>query len=425
MTNQELKQARDKNVPRGPFNVTGLFAAKALNATITDVEGRDYIDFAGGIGVMAVGHCHPKVVAATQDQSALFSHTCFHVVMYEAYVELARKMNEAAPGNFDKKTILLNSGAEAVENAVKIARYHTRRPGVIAFSGGFHGRTMMAMALTGKVSPYKQGFGPMPEPVFHVPYPNAYRGVTVDDSLDAIDHVFKEDTGPDQIAAIIVEPVLGEGGFVPAPPELLRRLRTLCDEHGIVLIADEIQTGFGRTGRLFATEYSGVEPDLMTLAKSIAGGFPLAAVVGKADIMDAPHPGSIGGTFGGNAVSCAAGLAVLDVIEDEGLVARANVIGERIKERLGRIAETHPEIGDVRGLGAMIAMELVTDPETKEPAPDLTKAIAVAAAERGLIMLSCGTYGNVLRFLAPLTINDALLDEGLDILEQALEAASA
>ena len=363
--------------------------------------------------------------AAVIEQLDHVSHSCFSVAPYLPAVELAERLNALVPGNTPKKTLFVNSGAEAVENAVKIARYHTRRPGVIAFSGGFHGRTMMAMALTGKVSPYKQGFGPMPEPVFHVPYPNAYRGVTVDDSLDAIDHVFKEDTGPDQIAAIIVEPVLGEGGFVPAPPELLRRLRTLCDEHGIVLIADEIQTGFGRTGRLFATEYSGVEPDLMTLAKSIAGGFPLAAVVGKADIMDAPHPGSIGGTFGGNAVSCAAGLAVLDVIEDEGLVARANVIGERIKERLGRIAETHPEIGDVRGLGAMIAMELVTDPATKEPAPDLTKAIAVAAAERGLIMLSCGTYGNVLRFLAPLTISDALLDEGLDILEQALEAASA
>ena len=424
-TNESIHNRRLAAVPRGWASVVPIYVDRAAGAEVFDVEGNRYIDFAGGIAVLNTGHLHPAVKAAVIEQLDHVSHSCFSVAPYLPAVELAERLNALVPGNTPKKTLFVNSGAEAVENAVKIARYHTRRPGVIAFSGGFHGRTMMAMALTGKVSPYKQGFGPMPEPVFHVPYPNAYRGVTVDDSLDAIDHVFKEDTGPDQIAAIIVEPVLGEGGFVPAPPELLRRLRTLCDEHGIVLIADEIQTGFGRTGRLFATEYSGVEPDLMTLAKSIAGGFPLAAVVGKADIMDAPHPGSIGGTFGGNAVSCAAGLAVLDVIEDEGLVTRANVIGERIKERLGRIAETHPEIGDVRGLGAMIAMELVTDPETKEPAPDLTKAIAVAAAERGLIMLSCGTYGNVLRFLAPLTINDALLDEGLDILEQALEAASA
>jgi len=401
-----------------------IYVDRAAGSEVFDVEGNRYIDFAAGIAVVNTGHLHPKVKAAVVDQLDHVSHTCFMVAPYEPAVALAERLNALAPGETPKKTLFLNSGAEAVENAVKIARYATGRPGVIAFSGGFHGRTMMTLALTGKVAPYKQGFGPMPEPVFHVPYPDAYRGITVQDSLDAIAHVFKEDIGPDQIAAIIIEPVLGEGGFVPAPPELLQALRTLCDEYGIVLIVDEIQTGFGRTGRLFATEYSGIEPDLMTVAKSIAGGFPLSGVIGKADLMDAPHPGAIGGTYGGNPVACAAGLAVLDVIDEEGLVDRANAIGERIKNRLTTLADTYEQIGDIRGPGAMVAMELVKDRETKEPNPELAKAITAAAADRGLIILSCGTYGNVVRFLTPLTISDDLLNEGLDIIEQAMEATT-
>jgi len=401
-----------------------IYVDRAEGAELFDVEDNRYIDFGAGIAVLNTGHLHPKVKAAVIEQLDHVSHSCFMITPYEPAVDLAERLNALVPGDTPKKTMFVNSGAEAVENAIKIARYHTGRPGVVAFSGGFHGRTMMTMALTGKVAPYKHGFGPLPEPVFHVPYPDAYRSITVDDSLAAIAHIFKEDAGPDQIAAIIAEPVLGEGGFVPAPPEFYQRLRKLCDEHGIVFIADEVQTGFARTGRLFATEYTGIEPDLTTLAKSLAGGFPLSAVVGKAEIMDAPHPGGIGGTFGGNAVACAAGLAVLDVIEEEGLVERANVIGQRIKDRLAVLAETHREIGNIRGPGAMVAMELVTDREQKTPAPELTKAITAAALERGLVLLSCGTYGNVIRFLAPLTISDELLDEGLGILEQAIEAAT-
>ena len=423
-SNESMHERRLNAVPRGWGSMYPIYVDRAAGSEVFDVEGNRYIDFAAGIAVLNTGHLHPKVKAAVIEQLDHVNHTCFMITPYEPAVALAERLNGIVPGDTPKKTLFVNSGAEAVENAIKIARYHTGRPGVIAFSGGFHGRTMMTMALTGKVAPYKQGFGPMPEPVFHVPYPDAYRGITVDDSLDAIAHVFKEDVGPDQIAAIIAEPVLGEGGFVPAPAELFRRLRDLCDEHGIVLISDEVQTGFARTGRLFATEYLGIEPDLMTLAKSLAAGFPLSAVVGKAEIMDAPHPGGIGGTYGGNPVSCAAGLAVLDVIEEEGLVARANEIGRRIKERLAVLANTHGEIGDIRGPGAMVAMEMVKDPVTKEPAPELTKAITAAAAERGLILLSCGTYGNVVRFLAPLTTSDEILDEGLAILEQAIEAAT-
>ena len=423
-TNESIHSRRLNAVPRGWGSMYPIYVDRAEGSEVFDVEGSRYIDFAAGISVVNTGHLHPKVKAAVIDQLDHVSHTCFMIAPYEPAVALAERLNALVPGDTPKKTLFINSGAEAVENAVKIARYHTGRPGVIAFSGGFHGRTMMTLALTGKVAPYKQGFGPMPEPVFHVPYPDAYRGITVDDSLDAIAHVFKEDAGADQIAAIIAEPVLGEGGFVPAPPELFHRLRELCDEHGIVLIADEVQTGFARTGKLFATESLGIEPDLMTLAKSLAGGFPLSAVVGKADIMDAPHPGAIGGTYGGSPISCAAGLAVLDVIEEEGLVERSNEIGRRIKDRLTDLAGRYEAIGDIRGPGAMVAMELVKDPATKEPAPELTKAITAAAAERGLILLSCGTYGNVIRFLTPLTITDDLLDEGLDILEQAMAAAT-
>ncbi|MEN8235799.1 MAG: 4-aminobutyrate--2-oxoglutarate transaminase [Actinomycetota bacterium] len=420
-TNESIHARRIAATPRGWGSMYPIYVDKAEGSEITDVEGNRYIDFAAGIAVVNTGHLHPKVKAAAIEQLDHVSHTCFMITPYEPAVELAERLNDLAPGDTPKKTLFVNSGAEAVENAVKIARYHTGRPGVIAFSGGFHGRTFMTMSLTGKVAPYKQGFGPMPGPVFHVPFPYAYRGVSIQDSLDAIAHVFKEDMEPSQIAAIIVEPQIGEGGFIPAPPEFLQALRALADEHGIILVADEIQTGFSRTGKLFASEYSGIEPDLMTLAKSLAGGFPLAAVVGKAEIMDAPHPGGLGGTYGGNPVACAAGLAVLDVIEEEELSERANTVGGRIKERMGVLAERHSEIGEIRGLGAMVAMELVTDPETKEPNPELTKAITAAAIEKGLILLSCGVYGNVIRFLAPLTIEDDVLDEGLDIVEAVLD----
>jgi 4-aminobutyrate aminotransferase/(S)-3-amino-2-methylpropionate transaminase len=409
---------------RGWGSVFPFYVDRAVNAELWDVEGKRYIDFGAGIAVVNTGHVHPKIVSAASAQLERYNHTCFMVAPYEPAVELAERLNALVPGDSPKKTLLLNSGAEAVENAVKIARRHTGRPAIIAFAGGFHGRTMMALALTGKTSPYKQGFGPLPGPVYHAPYPYTYRGGTVDASLDAIERIFTEDVEPEAVAAIVLEPVLGEGGFVPAPPELLRRLRELCDQHGIVLVVDEIQTGFARTGRLFATEYAGIEPDLMTLAKGIAGGFPLSAVVGKADVMDAVHPGGIGGTYGGNPISCAAALAALDVIEEEGLAERSLSIGSRMSGRLTQTAAEVPTIGDVRGLGAMVGIELVTDAETREPATDLTKAVIAACAEKGLVVLSCGTLGNVIRLLPPLTASDDLIDEGLDILVEALRETS-
>ncbi len=419
-TNNDLHARRESAVPRGWGSVMPVYIDRAVNAELWDVEGARYIDFASGIAVTNTGHLHPKVKAAVTAQLDHVSHTCFMVTPYEPAVVLAERLNRAVPGDSPKKTLFVNSGAEAVENAVKIARYHTGRPGVIAFSGGFHGRTLFALALTGKVAPYKQGFGPFAADVYHAPYPHAYRGVSVDDSIGAIEHIFKEDIEAERVAAIIVEPVLGEGGFVPAPPELLQRLRTLCDATGIVLIVDEIQTGFARTGRLFALEHAGVEADLMTLAKSLAGGFPLAAVTGKAEIMDAPHPGGIGGTYGGSPVGCAAGLAVLDVIEEEGLVARAQVLGELLMTELRRLAERFAVIGEVRGLGAMVAMELVSDRATKAPAADLTKALVQRAGRNGLVLLSCGVFGNVIRILAPLTASEEIVREGLAILDESL-----
>ena len=419
-TNNDLHARRESAVPRGWGSVMPVYIDRAVNAELWDVEGARYIDFASGIAVTNTGHLHPKVKAAVTAQLDHVSHTCFMVTPYEPAVVLAERLNRAVPGDSPKKTLFVNSGAEAVENAVKIARYHTGRPGVIAFSGGFHGRTLFALALTGKVAPYKQGFGPFAADVYHAPYPHAYRGVSVDDSIGAIEHIFKEDIEAERVAAIIVEPVLGEGGFVPAPPELLQRLRTLCDATGIVLTVDEIQTGFARTGRLFALEHAGVEADLMTLAKSLAGGFPLAAVTGKAEIMDAPHPGGIGGTYGGSPVGCAAGLAVLDVIEEEGLVARAQVLGELLMTELRRLAERFAVIGEVRGLGAMVAMELVSDRATKAPAADLTKALVQRAGRNGLVLLSCGVFGNVIRILAPLTASEEIVREGLAILDESL-----
>ncbi|MHB0979886.1 MAG: 4-aminobutyrate--2-oxoglutarate transaminase [Thermoleophilia bacterium] len=432
MTNKELKQARDTHVPRGPFNVTDIFAAKAKGSTITDVEGRDYIDFAAGIGVMGVGHCHPKVVAATQDQSALFSHTCFHVVMYEAYVELARTMNESTPGDFAKKTILLNSGAEAVENAVKIARYATGRDAVIAFEDAFHGRTLMTMSLTSKTMPYKKGFGPFAAEVYRLPYAYCYRcplaleypgcGVAC---ADLLTHAFKNHVGADEVAAVIAEPVLGEGGFVVPPPEYFPKLKKICEDNGIVFIADEVQSGFGRTGKLFAIEHWGVAPDLITSAKSLAAGYPLSAVTGRAELMDAPHVGGLGGTYGGNPVSCRAALAVFEIIEEEGLLARAAVIGARVTAAFQALAGELEVVGDVRGLGAMVALELVTDRATKAPAGDLTKALVARAFQKGVIMISAGTHGNVIRPLMPLTTDDATLDRGLDIIGASLREVAA
>jgi len=424
-TNTELHQRRLAAIPRGVANSLPVYAARASNAELWDVEGRRYIDFGSGIAVLNTGHCHPAVVKAVSAQVAQLTHAAFQITPYAHYVELAERLNALAPGPSPKKSILFSTGAEAVENALKVARYHTRRPGVIAFSGGFHGRTLATMALTGKVQPYKAGFGPLLPSVFHVPFPMAYHGVSSAQSLGAIEALFKADVDPSQVAAIIIEPVQGEGGFYIAPPEFLQALRALCDRHGIVLIVDEIQTGFGRTGKLFAIEHSGVEPDLMTVAKSIAGGLPLAGVVGKADIMDAPPPGGLGGTYAGSPLACAAALAVIDVIEAEGLLARSNRLGEMLQTRLRALQAKFKSIGEIRGLGAMVAMELVQNGSPEQPAVELTRALVLAAAKHGLIILSCGVYSNVIRFLAPLTITDPLLNEGLDKLEAALQEVGA
>jgi 4-aminobutyrate aminotransferase / (S)-3-amino-2-methylpropionate transaminase / 5-aminovalerate transaminase len=398
-----------------------VYAERASNAEIWDVEGRRYIDFASGISVLNTGHVHARVKQAIERQLAKFTHTCFQVTPYESYIALAEALNALAPGPAPKKTIFLTTGAEAIENAIKIARFHTRRSAVIAFAGGFHGRTLACISLTGKVQPYKAGFGPMLPEVYHVPFPMAYHGVTVEDSLRALEQLFKADVDPARVAAIIIEPVLGEGGFYAAPPELLRRLRTLCDSHGIVLIADEIQSGFGRTGRMFAIEHAGVVPDLITIAKSVAGGVPLSAVTGKAEIMDAPGPGGLGGTFAGSPLACAAGLAVLEVMRDENLLSRAQDIGRFMSSRLKGLQVRFPCVGDVRALGAMVAVELVKNSRADSPDAELTRALVQAAGRLGLVVLSCGVYSNVIRFLAPLTIPDALLKEGFSLFEQALE----
>jgi len=420
--NSELQTLRESAVPRGVSNLLPVFAARAQNAEQWDVDGNRYIDFAAGIAVLNTGHLHPDVKAAVSAQLEQFSHTCFQVTQYESYVRLADRLNRLAPGPSPKKTILVTTGAEAVENAVKIARAHTRRSAVIAFSGAFHGRSMYTMGLTGKVAPYKTGFGPMPGEIYHLPFPAEYLGVTSAHALAALETLFKADVEPARVAAIIIEPVQGEGGFYPAPVEFLRELRRLCTEHGIVMICDEVQTGFARTGKLFAIEHAGVEPDLMTVAKSLAGGFPLAGVIGKAEIMDAPSPGGLGGTYAGSPISCAAALAVLDVIEKENLCARALQLGAILKQRLNGLKSRHGLtcIGDVRGPGAMVAMELVKQNDASQPDADLTKALVQQAAANGLLILSCGTRANVIRFLVPLTASEAILQEGLDILERSL-----
>lgn len=419
MNNQQLQDRKTKVIARGQGNMYPVYVERAENAEIWDVEGKRYIDFGTGIAVCNTGHSHPKVVAAVQEQLTKFSHTCIMVNPYEAGVNLAEKLTAIAPGDSEKKAVFVTTGAEAVENCVKIARAHTGRRGVIAFNGGFHGRTNLTMALTGKILPYKHLFGPFPGDIFHAPFPIDCHQVTVKESLKALENLFKVDIAPTDVAAIIVEPVQGEGGFYAAPPTFLQALRNLCDQHGIVLIADEIQTGFGRTGKMFSFEHAGVEADLMTMAKGIAGGFPIAAVVGKSEIMDAPLPGGLGGTYGGSPVACAAALSVLEIIEEENLVQRSAEIGELFNARLTKLQTQFRQlIGEVRNQGAMIAIELVKNGDFQQPNPELTQAIIAKAAEYGLVLLACGFYGNVIRFLPALTISDDLINEGLDKFDQ-------
>jgi 4-aminobutyrate aminotransferase/(S)-3-amino-2-methylpropionate transaminase len=420
LNNAALLARRQAAIPRGVGFSHPIFIERGENAEIWDVEGRRFIDFAGGIAVLNTGHRHPKIIQAVKDQLDHYTHTCFQVLAYEPYVELAERINAKAPGDFAKKTLFLTTGAEAVENAVKIARAHTGRSGVIAFGGGYHGRTLLTLGLTGKVVPYKTGFGPFPAEVFHARFPNALHGVSVDDAIESIEHIFKNDIEASRVAAMIVEPVQGEGGFNVAPPEFLQRMRALCDQHGIVMIADEVQTGAGRTGTWFAVEQSGVAPDLITMAKSMAGGFPISAVVGRAEIMDAPAPGGLGGTYAGSPLACAAALAVLEVFEEENLLQRSRDVGQRITSHLQALAKDHKCIAEVRGLGAMVAMELCKNGDPHQPDADLTKALAVEAMNRGLVILTCGTYGNVVRILVPLTASDALIDEGLNMMADAL-----
>lgn len=422
-TNASLMARRRAAVPRGVGQSHEVFITKGENAEVWDVEGRRYIDFAGGIAVLNTGHRHPEIIAAVKDQLDHYTHTCFQVLAYEPYVELAERINALAPGQFEKKTFFLSSGAEAVENAIKIARAYTKRPGVIAFTSGYHGRTLLTLGMTGKVAPYKVGFGPFPGEIFHAQFPNALHGVSVDDALASVETIFKNDIEAGRVAAIIVEPVQGEGGFNVAPFDFLQRLRALCDQHGILLIADEIQTGAGRTGTWFAIEQSGVAPDLITMAKSMAGGFPISAVVGRAEVMDAPAPGGLGGTYAGSPLGCAAALAVLKISEQEKLLERSQALGQRITKRLQQLAATHAVISDVRGLGAMVAMELCKPGDTHQPDAELTKRLCAEATKQGLILLSCGTYGNVVRILVPLTANNAIVDEGLDMLAAALATA--
>ncbi|MDO6446156.1 4-aminobutyrate--2-oxoglutarate transaminase [Colwellia sp. 1_MG-2023] len=414
MKNENLQARKNHVIARGQGNIYPVYIDHAKNAEVWDVEGKRYIDFGTGIAVCNTGHSHPTVIDAVNKQVDKFSHTCVMVNPYEVAVELAEKLTKIAPGESDKKAIFVSTGAEAVENCVKIARAHTKRRGVIAFNGGFHGRTNLTMALTGKITPYKYLFGPFPGDIFHAPFPIDCHGISVDESLKALENLFKVDIAPSDVAAIIVEPIQGEGGFYQAPASFLKALRHICDEHGIVLIADEIQTGFGRTGRMFNMEYSGVEADLMTMAKGIAGGFPIAAVVGKSEIMDAPLPGGLGGTYGGSPVACAAALAVLDVIEEENLIERAIAIGDLFNKKLSALQQQYSElILDVRNTGAMIAIELIQQGDAEQPNTALTQAIIANAARYNLVLLACGFYGNVIRFLPALTASDEIIEEGL------------
>jgi 4-aminobutyrate aminotransferase/(S)-3-amino-2-methylpropionate transaminase len=418
--------ARKKLAVADPLSLyLPIVAAHARGSTITDVDGNTFVDFTGGVGCLNVGHAHPRVVDAVQEQAAKFLHTDFTMIPYELYVTLAERLLAVAPFRGPAKAAFFNAGTEAVENAVKFARAYTGRPAVIAFEGGFHGRTLMSLTLTSKTHPYKAGLGPFAPEVYRVPFPNEYRGITAADALAALERALVTQVAAENVAAIVVEPVQGEAGFIVAPPDFFAGLRELCDRHGIVLVVDEVQTGFGRTGRMFAIEHYGIEPDLMTVAKSIAAGLPLSGVLGKAEIMDAPGDSAVGGTYVGNPVAQAAALAVLDVFEDEGLVDRAERIGETIRGRMLAWQERHPQIGDVRGLGAMLAIEYVQDPATKEPAPELATRVAEEAAQRGLLLLKAGTYSNCNRVLCPLVITDQELDEALGAWEDALGAVLA
>ena len=421
-TNDALMARRTAALPRGVGQAHGVFAVRAENAEIWDVEGRRWIDFCAGIAVVNTGHCHPKVMAAARAQLDSFTHTCFQVVAYESYVRLAERLNALAPGKTPKKTFFMNTGAEAVENAIKVARAYTGRSGIIAFNGAFHGRTMFSLALTGKVDPYKKGFGPFPAEIFHAPFPDPLHGVSIEDAMHGLELIFKNDIEATRVAAIIVEPVQGEGGYIPAPVEFLQRLRTLCDQHGIVLIVDEIQTGAARCGKFFAVEHAGIEPDVITMAKGLGGGMTISAVIGKAEIMDAAGPGGLGSTYAGHPVAVASALAVLDVIEDENLTERATALGEKCRTRLNGLRSRFECIADVRGLGAMTAVEFSHDGDPSKPAGEIATALKNEAAKRGVLLLNCGSYGNVLRLMLPLTIPDSVLDEGMGILEAALTA---
>lgn len=419
MKNNELNERRLQATPRGIGVMCGFYAERAENATLWDVEGREVIDFAAGIAVLNTGHRHPKVIAAIEKQLQSFTHTAYQIVPYESYVRLAERINKRVPIDGPVKTAFFSTGAEAVENAVKIARAYTKRPGLITFGGAFHGRTFMTMALTGKVAPYKIGFGPFPGSVYHAQYPNALHGVSTADALQSLDRIFKADIAADQVAAIILEPVQGEGGFNIAPTEFMQALRALCDTHGILLIADEVQTGFARTGKLFAMEHHGVQPDLITMAKSLAGGMPLSAVAGRADVMDAPAPGGLGGTYAGNPLAIAAAHAVLDVIDEEQLCARAAALGTTLVGALNQAKADCPFIAGIRAQGSMVAVEF-NDPRTGKPSPEFTRQVQDRALQDGLLLLSCGVYGNVIRFLYPLTIPDAQFRQALDIITRSL-----
>ena len=420
-TNQEWQARKNQATPRGVGVMCDFYADRAENAEIWDVEGKRYIDFAAGIAVLNTGHRHPKIVAAITEQLSRFTHTAYQIVPYGSYIELSEKISRLSPGAHAKKTTFFTTGAEAVENAIKIARAATGRAGVIAFSGAFHGRTMMGMALTGKVDPYKLGFGPFPGEVYHAPFPNELHHVTVEQSLAAIQMLFKASIDPKRVAAIIIEPVQGEGGFYVVPKEFMRALRAICDQHGILLIADEIQTGFARTGKMFAMEHFDVLPDLTTMAKSLAGGMPLSGVCGRAELMDAPAPGGMGGTYAGNPLAVASALAVLDVIEEEQLCARADKLGQQLTARLEAAKADVPQIADIRGLGGMLAVEF-HHADTGAPNPEFAKKVQAHALKNGLLLLTCGVYGNVIRFLFPLTIPDAIMDEALSLLDAALRA---
>lgn len=420
--NSELLNRRMKAVPRGVASATAVHADRALNAELWDVDGKRYVDFAGGIAVLNTGHRHPRILAAVQAQLDRFTHTAFQVAPYESYIALCERLNALAPFSGEARTLLVTTGAEATENAAKIARAATGRAAIIAFTGGFHGRTMFASAMTGKVSPYKRQFGPMAGEVYHVPFPTGQDGLTVEQSIAAIHRLFQGDVPPDHVAAIIIEPVQGEGGFHVAPPAFFAALRALCDDHGILLIADEVQSGFARTGTMFAIEQSGVEPDLVCIAKSLAGGFPLSGVIGRASVMDVVEPGGLGGTYGGSPVSCAAALAVLDIIADEQLIPRSRAIGMLLKSRFEALAAAGAPLANVRGLGAMVAFDALD--QDGVPSGASAKALCAAALERGLILLTCGSRGDAVRILVPLTASDAIIEEGLAIIAELLPATS-